>query len=65
MLFRSVAQIPSGLGDSARTLSVHMYALSSEGLHTNEAYATAVILLVMVIGINTLAASIAKRFAKG
>ena len=61
----TVAQIPSGIGDSARTLSVHMYALSSEGLHTNEAYATAVILLVMVIGINTLAASIAKRFTKG
>ena len=61
----TVAQVPSGLGDSARTLSVHMYALSSEGLHTNQAYATAVILLVLVIGINALAASAAKRLTKG
>ena len=61
----TVAQVPGGLTDSARTLSVHMYALSSEGLHTNEAYATAVILLVLVIGINALAAMAAKRLAKG
>ena len=61
----TVAQVPDSLRDSARTLSIHMYALSSEGLHTNEAYATAVILLVLVIGINALAATIAKRFAKG
>jgi len=61
----TVAQVPSGLTDSARTLSVHMYALSSEGLHTNEAYATAVILLVLVIGINALAATAAKKLTKG
>lgn len=36
----SVAQI-AGLLESGRTLSVHMYALSSEGLHINQAYATA------------------------
>ena len=48
----TVAQIPTSPTQSARTLSVHMYALSSEGLHTNEAYATAVVLLIVVIGIN-------------
>lgn len=46
---------------SARTLSVHMYALSSEGLYTDQAYATAVVLLVMVILINTLSAFVAKK----
>ena len=57
----TVAQIPGSLMQSARTLSVHMYALSSEGLHTNEGYATAVILLLVVAFINTLSAKIAKR----
>ena len=61
----TVAQTPTSLTDSARTLSVHMYALSSEGLHTNEAYATALILLVMVIGINALAGYSAKKLSKG
>ena len=57
----TVAQIPIDPMQSARTLSVHMYALSSEGLHTNEGYATAVILLLVVILINTVSAKIAKR----
>ena len=57
----TVAQIPTGPMQSARTLSVHMYALSSEGLHTNEGYATAVVLLIVVVFINTLSANIAKR----
>jgi hypothetical protein len=38
-----------------------MYSLSSEGLHTNEGYATAVVLLLIVILINALSAKIAKR----
>lgn len=57
----TVAQIPRNPLASARTLSVHMYALSSEGLHTNEGYATAVVLLMVVIGINALSGAIAKR----
>ena len=60
----TVAELPKDLMSSGRTLAVHMYALSSEGLHTNEAYATAVILLVTVLLINTLAAFIAKKIAK-
>lgn len=46
---------------SARTLSVHMYELSREGLHTNEGYATAVVLLFVVFALNTLAAKVAKK----
>lgn len=57
----TVAQIPNSLFDSARTLSVHMYALLSEGLYTEQAYATAVVLLVMVIAINGLSGVVAKR----
>ena len=54
-------QIPLSPMQSARTLSVHMYSLSSEGLHTGEGYATAVVLLLIVVVINALSAKIAKR----
>lgn len=54
----------SGIMDSARTLSVHMYALSQEGLYINQTYATAVVLLVIVVCINALSASLARRFSR-
>ena len=54
----------SGIMDSARTLSVHMYALSQEGLYIKQTYATAVVLLVIVVGINALSATVAKRVTK-
>lgn len=59
----TVAQIP-GLMDSGRTLAVHMYVLSSEGLHMDQAYATAVILLVLVLIINAISDFVAKRLTK-
>lgn len=49
------------LSSSTRTLSVHLYCLLNEGLFTNEAYATAVVLLLVVLGINALSGIIAKR----
>ena len=76
----SIAQIPdfvgglaagelAGLGaaffDSTRTLAVHMYVLASEGLHMNETYATAVVLLAVVVLLNLLATSAAKKMKKG
>ncbi|MDF2536251.1 MAG: pstA [Bacillales bacterium] len=61
----TVADIPTGIFSSGRTLAIHMYALSSEGLHVNEAYATAVVLLIVVVGINTISSLIAKRFVYG
>lgn len=61
----TVAQVPDSLMGSGRTLSVHLYALSSEGLHVGEAYATALVLLVIVAGINALSAFAAKRVAGG
>ena len=47
----SVAKIPSSVFSSGRTLAVHMYLLANEGLHVNQAYATAVILLILVIAL--------------
>ena len=41
-----------------------MYNLSNEGLYMDQAYATAVILLVLVVGINTLSGVVAKRLTK-
>ena len=61
----TVAGVPSSVMGSGRTLSVHMYVLSSEGLHTDKAYATAVVLLLLVVGINTLSGFIAKKIGKG
>lgn len=60
----TVAQIPQNLFGSGRTLAIHMYVLSSEGLHTNQAFATAVVLLIMVLGINALAGVLAKKIGK-
>lgn len=57
----TVPQAATGLLASARTLSVHMYVLSGEGLHIDETYATAVVLLVVVIAINALSDHAAKK----
>ncbi len=61
----TVAQMPESLFDSTRTLSVHMYVLSNEGLYIDKAYATAVVLLIVVVIINVLSAAVAKRITKG
>ena len=55
--------VPENLMGSGRTLAVHMYALSSEGLYMNQAYDTAVVLLIIVVVINTLSGYIAKKIA--
>ena len=60
----TVAQVPSNVFGSGRTLAVHMYNLSSEGLYMDQAYATAVILLILVVGINTISSVIAKKLTK-
>ena len=61
----TVPEIPESLFDSARTLSVHMYNLSREGLYVDQAYATAVVLLLVVIIINSLSNFVAKKITKG
>lgn len=61
----TVAQVPKNVLGSGRTLSVHLYALWNEGLAQEKAYASAVVLLVVVVGINALSAFIAKRLSRG
>ncbi|MDY2606382.1 MAG: ABC transporter permease subunit, partial [Lachnospiraceae bacterium] len=60
----SVTEVAKSVFDSGRTLSVHMYSLSTEGLHINQSYATAVVLLFLVILINFVSGRIAKRIKK-
>ena len=51
----------AGVMDSGRTLAIHMYVLSNEGMHKNEANATAVVLLLIVLGINAVSSMLAKK----
>lgn len=46
---------------SGRTLALHMYSLTNEGMKMDEAYAPAVVLLVMVIIINMISRYLVKR----
>ena len=60
----SVAKIPTSGFSSTRTLAVHMYLLSNEGLYIGQTYGTAVVLLVLVLVINCLSGFVAGRLAK-
>ena len=57
----TVAEVARSVFSSSRTLAVHMYAISGEGLYLNQTYATAVVLLGLVIGINILSGFVARR----
>ena len=59
----SVSGVPDSLLGSGRTLSVHMYALLNEGMHIDEAYAVAVVLLVLVFIINAVTGLAAKKMS--
>lgn len=61
----TMTRIPNNLFSSTRTLAVHMYALLNEGLYREQAYATAVVLLVFVLLMNMLSGYLAKKFTKG
>lgn len=60
----TLAKMPKNVMSSGRTLAVHMYNLASEGLYMDQAYATAVILLALVVVINTLSGIAAKKLTK-
>lgn len=60
----TVPDAATKLTSSSRTLSVHLYCLLNEGLHTDQAYATAVVLLVVVLIINALSSRVAKKISK-
>lgn len=60
----TTAAVPNGLFGSARTLAVHMYILSCEGLYMNQAFATAAVLLILVAGINWVAGFIGNHLTR-
>ena len=60
----SVAEVALNLTKSGRTLAVHMYALSTEGMSIDKSYATAFVLLIIVLILNALSALVAKKLTK-
>ncbi len=54
-------KVITDVGSSGRTLAIHMYMLAGENLHVDESYATAVVLLVLVFALNTIASFVAKK----
>ena len=60
----NVIKMPENLFSQGRTLALHVYQLSVDGHYNDQAYATAVVLLVVVVGINALSAGVEKRFVK-
>lgn len=61
----TVVRIPTGLMGSASTLSVFMYTLTAEGSDFSKAYATAIVLMLMVFCINLLAGRLARKLGRG
>lgn len=61
----TASKIPSGLFSSGRSLSLHMYLLSTEGFHVDESYATGVILLIIILVINALSTYMSRKLEKG
>lgn len=60
----AVASVAKGVMSPGRTLAIHMYTISSEAFHTNQTFATAVVLLVIVFILNALASLVAKKLTK-
>lgn len=54
-------RVPASLFDSTRTMSVHLYVLAAEGLSQEKPYATAALLIFIVLLINTAANLISGR----
>ncbi len=60
----TVPEAATKLTSSSRTISVHLYCLLNEGLYAEQAYATAVVLIVFVVIINALSNALAKKIMK-
>jgi len=56
--------IPTSVFDGTRTLSVHFYTLATEGISADKAYATAAVLVLAILVINTAAYAIMNRFMR-
>jgi len=60
----SSLRIPTSLFDSSRTMAVHFYILTREGISMERAYGTAVILIISIILVNFIAYWIMYRFIR-
>ncbi len=58
------SNFPSSLFSSGRTLALHMYVLSNEGFHVEEAYATAVVLILFVLAANAFATWLSNKITE-
>ena len=61
----SATGLPQSLMASSRTLALHMYVLSSEGMHLKEAYATGTVIILLVLAINGLSTLISRKLSRG
>lgn len=61
----TVAGVPENLMGSGRTLAIHLWSLQNEGLRMEASYATAVVILFVVVGINALSGFLARKISKG
>lgn len=61
----TIGDAAKGVTGSGRTLAVHMYLLSNEGLYIDKAYAVAVILLLLVLLLNAASNFVAGKLRKG
>jgi phosphate transport system permease protein len=59
-----ITAVPKGIMDSGASLAVALYQLSGEGWYINEAYATAVVLIVLVLALNLCAEALAGKLSK-
>ncbi|MFL2104674.1 phosphate ABC transporter permease PstA [Desemzia sp. FAM 23991] len=59
------SNLPTGLFSSGRTLALHMYVLSNEGIHVNQSFATGVVLILFVLVINGLSTFLSNKLTKG
>lgn len=57
-------RMPVSVFDSTRTMAVHLYILASEGLSQEKTYATAALLIIIVLIINLAANLISRRLAR-
>lgn len=60
----TVARVPGSINDSGRTLAVHLLIMAKEALSFSKAFATATILILLVLTINIITNSIGKRLNK-
>jgi phosphate transport system permease protein len=60
----SALRLPTSVFSSSRTMSVHFYILAREGISMPNAYGTAAILIIAILGINILTYYLMNRFIK-